>query len=77
MKHMTWKWATVAILAGVAIYLGTLFATAQTESKPESADRLEEIVRKLDALTKKVDDVSQKVDEIQKDVSFIKARGKG
>ncbi len=78
MKHTTWKWTIVAALAGVAVYLGTLIATAQQPNKPDVAgQKLDQMIEKIDTISKKLDDLSAKLDGVQKDVQFIKARGKG
>ncbi len=78
MKHTTWKWAAVAALASVAVYLGTLIATAQQDKKPDpTSQKMDQAIERIDVLSKKLDDLSAKLDAIQKDVSFIKARGKG
>jgi outer membrane murein-binding lipoprotein Lpp len=78
MKQVTLKWSAVAVLAAVAVYLGTLVGTAQPEVKPDpNAAKLDQTLQKLDELSKKMDDLSQKIDALGKDVAFIKARGKG
>lgn len=84
MKNTTWKWAAASALAVVAIYLGTLIASAQNATKTDPSEKLDQIIQKtdalaqkVDALAQKVDALSEKVDAVQKDVTFIKARGKG
>ncbi len=78
MKQTTLKWAAMAALASVAVYLGTLIATAQQETKPDpTAEKLDKMTEKIDALSTKLDDMSKKLDAIQEDIHFIKARGKG
>ncbi len=78
MKQTALKWTAVAVLASVAVYLGTLIATAQQENKPDpTAEKLDKMTEKIDTLSSKLDDISKKLDTIQEEVHFIKARGKG
>lgn len=81
MKQTRLQWTLLAFLLAVALGLGALIGTAQTETgaKPpeDSVQKLEQIAQKLDDLSKKLDEVTKKLDAIQADVYFIKARGKG